>query len=85
MMKKDERKIDRLKAGMENLSEAGRAYIKNMAEALLAYQNSPGSPGAAVNATGRPGRRKTPSAEREGVKKTKAVLSKFVILKKFPG
>jgi hypothetical protein len=39
-MEKGEKKAGKLKAGMENLSENGRAYIKNMTKAMLFYQNS---------------------------------------------
>jgi hypothetical protein len=45
-MTTDEEKAGKLQAGMENLSEEGRAYIKTMADSLLVYQNSPDSSAA---------------------------------------
>jgi hypothetical protein len=46
-MKKGEKKAEKLKAGMENLSDAGRVYIKNLTEAMFLYQNSLVSAGVA--------------------------------------
>jgi hypothetical protein len=68
---KEGEKIEKLREGMENLSEGGRAYIKNMAEALLGYQNSPGlsstaeAEAAVTPAAGQRGRVK-PDAARFG-------------------
>jgi hypothetical protein len=55
-MKKGEKKDDKLKAGMARLSAEGRVYIKNLTDAMLAYQDSLASSGAA----GQPGEAATP-------------------------
>jgi hypothetical protein len=57
-MKKGEKKSEKMKVGMENLSEEGRIYIKNLTEAMVLYQNSLVLSGAA--AAGRPDKAKTP-------------------------
>jgi hypothetical protein len=54
-MKKGEKKDEKLKAGMENLSDEGRVYIKNLTEAMLAYQSSL----AAFGVAGPPGKATT--------------------------
>jgi hypothetical protein len=55
-MKKGEKKDEKLKAGMENLSDEGRVYIKDLTKAMFLYQNSLVLSGAAKQ----PGGAKTP-------------------------